>query len=137
MGAPFCAASTILAYSENMLKIAMLTIDAQRARQVQEIFPEWEMHMVQLASPEDVLKSSEGCWTALVVDLDAVEPHSSNAVEFLQAAMTRATHAVVLVPARLMHLEPQFAEVGAFVLRKPTSSGEIALALRMLLRPSE
>jgi hypothetical protein len=33
-----------------------------------------------------------------------------------------------------MHLEQQYAGTGIFVLRKLTSSGEIALALRMLLR---
>ena len=118
-----------------MLKIAMLTLEAQRAHQMQEIFPEWEMHIEQLASPEDVLGNSEVGWTALVMDLDAVELHSSNPAEFVQAAISRAGHAVVLVPPRLMHMEPQFAQAGVFVLRKPTSSGEIALALRMLLKP--
>jgi len=137
MDAPFCVTKATLAYPKNMFRVAMLTLDAQRARQVQEIFPEWKMHIEQLTSPEDVLKSGEGFWTALVVDLDAVEQKSSNPEEFVQAVMTRAKHTVALIPPRLMHLEPQFAAGGIFVLRKPTSSGEIALTLRRLLRPTE
>ncbi len=113
----------------------MLTLDTRRARQVQEIFPEWEMQIEQLGSPEDVLKGGENAWHALVVDLDAVETSSSNPVEFVQAAATRAAHSIILIPPRLTHMEPQFADARVFVLRKPTSSGEIALALRMLLKP--
>ncbi len=129
-----CSTSSPVSYLKNMLKIGMLTLDSQRGRQVQEIFPEWEMHIEQLASPEDVLRSAEKSWTALVVDLDAVEPQSPNLFEFVEAMMTRTMYAVVLIPPRLMHTEAKLVAAGVFVLKKPTSSGEIALALRMLLK---
>jgi hypothetical protein len=117
-----------------MIRIAIVSSEKHWARQVSAIFPEWEMHVEQLESPSSVVQGDSARWDALVLDLDAVEPHASNLPEFMEVAVSRTVHAIVLIPPRLMQLEPQFAGTGIFVLRKPTSSGEIALALRMLFK---
>jgi len=116
-----------------MLRIVIVSTEKHWARQVAAIFPEWEMHVEQLHDPRLLLPATSR-WDALVLDLDLAEAHTSNLAEFMETVVSGAGHTVVLIPPRLMHLEPQFAGTGIFVLRKPTSSGEIALALRMLLK---
>src|SRR5512147_1588798 len=110
-----------------MLRIGIVSADSHWAKQVSAIFPEWEMHVEQLETSSTVLLSSMVTWDALVLDLDSVESHTSNIIEFVDIASSRSRHTIVLIPPRLLHLEPKFAGTGIFVLRKPTSSGEIAL----------
>src|SRR6478609_9279840 len=117
-----------------MLRIGFVSCEKHQATQVATIFPEWEMRAEQLEGPTSVLLSGLSTWDAIVLDLDVIESHTSDVPEFIDITVGRARHTIVLIPPRLTHLEPQFAGSGIFVLRKPTSSGEIALALRMLFR---
>ena len=117
-----------------MLRIAIVSSEKHRADQVATIFPEWEMRVEQLKVPGDVLLSNMVTWDALVLDLDSIESHTPDVPEFIDIAVHRSRHTIVLIPPHLMHLEKNFTGAGIFVLRKPTSSGEIALALRMLFR---
>jgi hypothetical protein len=94
------------------------------------------MHVEQLESTTSILDRSLATWDALVLDLDVLEPQTSDLLQFVELAAGRSRRVIVLVPSRLAHLDPKFTGIGVFVLRKPTSSGEIALALRMLLKPA-
>lgn len=116
-----------------MLRIVIVSSEKHWARQVAAIFPEWEMQVEQLDDPRQLLVAGSQ-WDALVLDLDLAEAHVSNLADFMEAVASRSGHTIVLIPTRFMHLQPQFTSAGIFVLRKPTSSGEIALALRMLLK---
>jgi hypothetical protein len=73
-------------------------------------------------------------WDALVIDLDALESNSVDMKELVDIAASHTRHMIVLVPPRLQELEAELAGRGLFMLRKPTSSGEIALGLRMLFK---
>jgi hypothetical protein len=117
-----------------MLRIGIVSPEKHWATQVSAIFPEWEMHVDQLETLSSILLGNIFSWDSLVLDLDAIESVTFNIVEFIRIAADRAHHTIVLIPQRLMHLEPKFSGTGIFVLHKPTSSGEIALALRMLFR---
>jgi len=119
-----------------MLRIGIVSSEKHWARQVATIFPEWQMDVEYLEAPSSVLLSAPGAWDALLLDLDSVEAHTSNIVEFMDMASGHAHYLIALIPPRFIHLEPQFSASGIYALRKPTSSGEIGIALRMLFRQS-
>lgn len=119
-----------------MLRIGIVSVERHWAHQLSAIFPEWEMHVEQIEAIASILQEDFPRWDALVLDLDLLEPHTPNLVEFVQSSTGRSRHVVALIPTRLSQLQDKFSGTGVFVLRKPTSSGEIALALRMLLKPS-
>ena len=119
-----------------MIRIGIVSSEKHWARQVGKIFPEWPLDVEQLDSPSLVALSPIDTWDALVLDLDSVESHSANIDAFIEMAASRAHHVIALIPPRFMNLESKFAAAGIFALRKPTSSGEIGLALRMLFRES-
>lgn len=137
MRAPFCFAHQNMSYGVHMPRIAILSPEIHWARQIRTIFPDWEMEVQQLESPTSILNAELQSWKVLILDLEAVEPHTSKITEFIGVSTSRAAHVIVLIPPRLMDLEPQFAGSGVYLLRKPTSSGEIALAMRMLLKDGE
>ncbi len=116
-----------------MLRIGIVSSEKHWARQVATIFPEWHMDVECLEAPSSVLLSAPGTWDALLLDLDSVESHSSNILGFLELAASHAHFLIAFVPPRFIHLEPELAASGVYALRKPTSSGEIGIALRMLL----
>jgi hypothetical protein len=60
-----------------MLHIGIVSSEKHWANQVVAIFPEWELQVDQLEAPGPVLLSSLATWDALVLDLDAVESHTS------------------------------------------------------------
>jgi hypothetical protein len=124
----------ILQYVQWMLRIAIVSSEKHWANQVAAIFPDWEMHLEQLEQPSTVLLSGTARWDALVLDLDSVESHTPKVIEFIEMTVSRSRHTIVLIPPRLQQLEARFSGTGIFVLRKPISSGEIALAVRMLFR---
>lgn len=117
-----------------MLRIGIVSSEKHWARQVATIFPEWQMDVEHLDAPSGVLLSAIATWDVLVLDLDAIESHTANLAGFMEISASRARHLIVLIPPRFMDLEAQFKATGIYVLRKPTSSGEIGLALRMLYR---
>jgi hypothetical protein len=123
-----------LTYVQPMLHIAIVSSERHWAKQVEAIFPEWEMKVEHFESPSTVLLGNVVGWNVIVLDLDSVEAHTSDVGEFITMAASRARHTIVLIPPHLMELEAKLTGTGIFVLRKPTSSGEIALAMRMLFR---
>jgi hypothetical protein len=117
-----------------MLRIGIVSSEKHWARQVATIFPEWHMDVESLEAPSSVLLSAPGAWDALLLDLDSVESHTSNIVNFMELAAVHAHYLIALIPPRFVHLEPEMAAIGIYALRKPTSSGEIGIALSMLFR---
>jgi hypothetical protein len=121
-------------YGDRMLHIAIISTEKHWANQLASIFAERELHIEQLETPSRVMLGTNLHWDALVVDLDAVESHTADHEAFLEIAISRARQVIVLVPPRLAPLEPGLAGIGLYVLRKPTSSGEIAIGLQMLFK---
>jgi hypothetical protein len=120
-----------------MLRIGIVSLERHWPGQVSSIFPEWEMSVEQLQSPLAALASTVPDWDALVVDLDVVANYTDDLVRFVDSAALRSRRVIALVPPRFTSLGPQLSSKGTFILYKPTSSGEIALAIRMLLKAGD
>ncbi len=117
-----------------MVRIAIVSSDEQWSKQLGSIFPEWEMMNLPLSSLDKVLTQPQGEFDVIVFALSAVEAHAVDVVTVVAEAGRRARRSLVMIPARLKHLQPDFTAAGVFVLHEPTSSGELALGIRMLLR---
>lgn len=117
-----------------MLRIGFVSGEKHWAKQVATIFPESKLHVERVDSPRVLAKPDSSKWDAVVLDLDTLDMHSASITDYLELVSDHSRHKIVLIPQRLAGLESSLVGNDAFILRKPTSSGEIALALRMLFR---
>ena len=115
-----------------MLRIGVLSSEKHWIRQLAAIFPEWEMQVEDLSRGR--LSAGVTDWDALVVDLEAIGADATGLESVVEAALSRSRYLILLIPHKLLDAEKQFSGKGIFILHKPTSVGELALALRMLFK---
>ncbi len=117
-----------------MVRIAIVSSGEQWFAQLGSIFPEWEIIDLPLPSLHAVQTQPQDEFDVIVFELTTLDACTPDVVTFVADAGRRARRSLVMIPARLKHLQPDFTAAGVFVLLEPTSSGELALGIRMLLR---
>jgi hypothetical protein len=84
-------------------------------------------------TPEEFLEvAKDGQWDAYVVDFDALHKEFPNPVEFV-AQLGPQARVLTMGSSRFADWHEQLEKLGALVLHKPTTIGEIGLLLRKLM----
>lgn len=116
-----------------MSKVLFLTRDSHLSEQLPRIFAELDLEVEAKSDTTPLLDHGVPTrWKAVILDLDILTS-DEQATDVLKA-LPNPKMTVMLVPTRLRHLEATARMTGALVLHKPSTVGEVGLALRILLK---
>jgi hypothetical protein len=114
-----------------LMRVLCLSKEEQLLRQVETVFSQSISELtIEHNSSRFADSAISGDWDAFLVDFDALPP-ACNPVEFVTGIASQKP-LLVIGSFDFANWHSHFRQFGALVLHKPTSAGEIGLALRRL-----
>ena len=114
------------------MRVLCLSGECDFLRQVETAFPDRKIKVFCGEDTTQFLESAEGGgWNAFIVDFDVLHPDYSDPMEFMKK-LGRGSKILVVGSSSFANWHHELRLLGALVLDKPNTIGEIGLALRKL-----
>lgn len=115
------------------MRVLCLSQEKNLLANVGEVFSDRIAMLQCMVDPEAFLVAAkDGAWEIFLVDCDALHSSFSNPVDFVKK-LAPANPPLVIGSSSFANWHHDLTQLGALVLHKPTTIGEIGLALRKLM----
>jgi len=116
-----------------MIRILCLTAEEHLLHQITVIFPDWSVDYRCYGHLEHFLDSlSQQRWDAYYIDVDVL-PGTSPSLMEVTRQIGAGNNILISGSSSFAEWHQELYELGAVVLQKPVTSGEIGMALRRMV----
>ncbi len=115
------------------MRVLCLTCETDLLAKVASVFADQISKLDTVADPDEFLavaNGASGC--VFMVDYDQLRPTHANPVDFIKS-MPKGSPVLVVGSSSFANWHQPLRDVGALILHKPITVGEIGLALRRLI----